>query len=501
MFRPEQTDPLGAEIAGHAGVFRRVRIGAHTHFSVFVGHGHEPLEPRVFRGVDHRQGTYKDVTPGAVQRNHIPLLQHGPGAGDFRRLVRGVHMQGPGAHDAALAPPAGNQRRMGGHAAAGGQDADSRAHPLDVLRIRLLPQQDAVPAGTGGSNRVLRSENQFTAGGAGAGRQPPDNRQGLLLGVRIDDRMEDFVQLSRLDAHDGGRLVDKPFIQHIDCNVQRGHTGSLAGTTLQHPEFPLLDGKFDVHHIGEATLQLGADRVEFAIDLRHGVLHARQMPVLVVPGVIVDRRRGPDAGNHILTLCIHQPFSIKPVFAGGGIAGKGNAGSGGVAHIAEDHGLDVHRGTPVVRNLFDPAVGDGFLAVPTFKHRRYGAPQLFDRVVRKGLAEMSPYQLLEGSGERLEVAGAEIRIELAIPSALQLVQFFIQDLANPLAQGRFEAFRLLHHHIGVHHDQATVRIPDESGVGRFGDHARDRRGAQPNVENGIHHARHRQAGAGATGDQ
>ena len=119
----------------------------------------------------------------------------------------------------------------------------------------------------------------------------------------------------------------------------------------------------------------------------------------------------------------------------------------------------------------------------------------------KGLPRCFSNQLLERLGERLEVVGAEIGVGLAALRVLDLVELFVEDLADAFALGRFEAFGLLHHHVGVHHDQAAVGVPDETGVVRLGDHAGDGGGGQADVENGVHHAGHRGAGAGAAGDQ
>ncbi len=218
---------------------------------------------------------------------------------------------------------------------------------------------------------------------------------GVLLGLRIDDRVEELVELLGLDAHDGGLFVDEPLVQHVDRHVQGGGAGALADAALQHPELALLDGELDVEHVGEVFLERGADGVELLVGLGHGVLHAHEVLVLLVLGVVVDRARGADAGHDVLALGVHQPLAVELVVAGGRVAGEGDAGGGGVAHVAEDHGLDVDRGAPVVRDSFDPAVGDGLLAVPALEHGGDAAPQLRHRVVREGFAEVLFNQGLE----------------------------------------------------------------------------------------------------------
>ena len=470
---------------------RRVGVGAHAHRAERVGHGHELLETGILGRVHHRQGADIDMALGAVQRDDIAFLQDEVGAGDPGCFGFCVHVEAAGADDAALAPAAGHERRVAGHAAAGGEDARGRAHAFDVFRVGFFAQQDAFPAGAEGGHGVLGGEDQHAAGGAGTGGQTLDDQIRVLLGFRIDDRVEEFIELLGFDAHDGGLFVDEPLVQHVHRHVQRGGAGALADAALQHPELAFLDGELDVEHVGEVLFERGTDGVELLVGLGHGVLHAHEVLVLLVLRVVVDRARGADAGHDVFALGVHQPLAVELVVAGGRVAGEGHAGGGGVAHVAEHHRLDVDRGAPLVRNAFDAAVGDGLLAVPALEHGRDAAPQLCHRVVRERFAEVFTNQFLERFGERLEVVCAEIGVGFAALRVLDFVELFIEDLADAFSQGGFEAFRLLHHHVGVHHDQAAVGIPDKTGVFRFGDDTGDGRGGEADVEDGVHHAGHR----------
>ena len=243
------------------------------------------------------------------------------------------------------------------------------------------------------------------------------------------------------DAHDGGLFVDEPLVQHVDRHVQGGGAGPFADAALQHPELPLLDGELDVEHVGEVLLQLGADGVELLVDFGHGVLHAHEVLVLLVLGVVVDRARGADARHDVFALGVHEPLAVEFVVAGGRVAREGDAGGRGVAHVAEHHRLDVDRGAPVVRDALDPAVGDGLFAVPALEHGGDAAPHLRHRVVREGFAEVLLHQGLELLGERLEVVGAEIRVGFAALRVLDLVEFFIEDLADTLCPGPVPGLR------------------------------------------------------------
>ena len=129
----DQADPFGAEAAGYPGVLSGVGVGAHAHRAEPVGHGHELLEAGILGRVHHRQGADIDMAYGAVQRDDIAFLQDEVGAGDPGCFGFCVHVETARADDAALAPAAGDERRVGGHAAAGGEDAGGRAHALRRL--------------------------------------------------------------------------------------------------------------------------------------------------------------------------------------------------------------------------------------------------------------------------------------------------------------------------------------------------------------------------------
>ena len=72
-----------------------------------------------------------------------------------------------------------------------------------------------------------------------------------------------------------------------------------------------------------------------------------------------DRLRRADARHHVFALGIDQEFAIEQLFAGGGIAGEGDAGGRGFAAIAEHHGLHRDGGAPVLGNVVQPAIGVG----------------------------------------------------------------------------------------------------------------------------------------------
>ena len=205
-----------------------------------------------------------------------------------------------------------------------------------------------------------------------------------------------------------------------------------------------------------------------------------------MPRRLGDFLRRADAGDHVLALRVDEEFAVELPFTGRGIARKGNAGRGALAHIAEHHGLHVDRGAPAFRNAVQTPIGDRALVHPRAEHRADGAPQLRVRILRKRLAGFLLDALFEQSCKLLPVGGFEIGVERVAVAVFVFVEDFLEVMV-----------RDAEHHIGVHGDEAPVAVIGEAPVARFLRQRRDRRVVEAEIEHRIHHARHRRARAGA----
>ena len=67
-------------------------------------------------------------------------------------------------------------------------------------------------------------------------------------------------------------------------------------------------------------------------------------------GELCDRVRRAHARDHVFALGVDQIFAVKNFLAARWIASERDAGRARVAHVAEDHRLDVDRCAPVVGN-------------------------------------------------------------------------------------------------------------------------------------------------------
>jgi len=243
------------------------------------------------------------------------------------------------------------------------------------------------------------------------------------------------------------------------------------------------------------------DVEQLLVESRVELFERLEMLVLFVAGVGIERIRGAGAGDDVFALGVDQPFAVEFIFAGGGVAGEGHAGGGGFTHVAEHHALDVDGGAPFVRNPFDAAVGDRFLSVPALEHGVDAALKLLHRVVGEVGAEGFADLLFERLAEHFEVGDGEVGVVGVALLLLEFLEHFVELAADRLAFGGLDPLGLLHHHVGVHHDQPAIGVVDEAFVAGLGDQAGDGRRGEAHIEHGFHHARHRAAGAGAAGDE
>ena len=234
----------------------------------------------------------------------------------------------------------------------------------------------------------------------------------------------------------------------------------------------LLEGLADLHELGEA---LGHHGLELA-----------------------DRLRGADAGDDVFALGVDEEFAVELVHAVGGVTGEGDAGAGLVAGVAEHHGLDVDGGAPLGGDVVLAAIDDRAVVHPGREHGTGGAVQLIPRVVREDAAGTFLDEGLEALDELLLVGGGE-RGVFDVAVVLLVLEFFDDRLERLVVF----AFALLHAEddVAVHLDEAAVAIPSEAGVAGGLGESDDGVVVEAEVEDGVHHARHRIASARADGDE
>ena len=196
-------------------------------------------------------------------------------------------------------------------------------------------------------------------GGARRGRQAAGDAPCAAPWDRGSDAAAGRARRARC-ARTASALVDQPLLHHVDGDLERRLGGALAGAGLQHAELAALHRELDVLHVAVMGLErAGAPSSSSAktAGITSSIAGSwRAVGLLAGDGQMLRRA---DAGDHVLALGVDEELAVELVGAGRGVAGEGDAGGAIVAHIAEDHGLDVDRGAPVRGDVVEPAIGDG----------------------------------------------------------------------------------------------------------------------------------------------
>ena len=79
--------------------------------------------------------------------------------------------------------------------------------------------------------------------------------------------MQELVELFGFHALHGLALGDQSFVDHVNGNFDGGGGSAFAIAGLQHPEFALLHGKFDVLHVSIVLFEGLIDAFECLIGL------------------------------------------------------------------------------------------------------------------------------------------------------------------------------------------------------------------------------------------
>ncbi len=134
-----------------------------------------------------------------------------------------------------------------------------------------------------------------------------------------------------------------------------------------------------------------------------------------------------------------------------GVAREGDAGGAAVAHVAEDHRLDVDGGAEIVGDLVEVAVVDGALVVPRGEDGLYGETQLLVGIFGEGLPEASRAICLKSSTIRLS-ASAGISASVAAPvSCFVLFDLLLEGVGLGVEDD-----------LGEHLHEAAVRVVGRS---------------------------------------
>ena len=296
----------------------------------------------------------------------------------------------------------------------------------------------------------------------------------FFQGFRIKGRMQQLVQGFCLDPQHGLFRRDHAFFHQVAGDVDGCFRRTLAVTGLEEIQLAFLNGKFHILHVPVMAFQFMGQTDKFTVAVGHILFQ------------FADRLRGANAGNHIFALGVDQVFPVNAPGAGGRVPGKGHAGTGGVAHVAEHHGLDIHRRAPVAGNIVHAAVYVGTGVIPGAEYRFYRFQQLHGRFLGKILANGFFINRLKAFDQLFHIVDIQVNVEL--------YAFFLFDLIDDFFKSGFGHF---HYHVREHLDKTAVRVVGKAGIFSFLRKAFHGNIVQPQIQDGIHHAGHGNTGAAA----
>ena len=414
-----QADAFGAELAGRLGVARDIGIGAHAELAAeLVGPVHEGLPGRRRTGrrpsVLALPAKTSPVEPSSDSQSPSFSVRVLPPTVTPTSFLCSLTVMRLGAGHAGGAHAAADHRRVAGHAAARGEDALGHFHAVDVVRHGFFADQDdgrrLRPISTA-SSAVNTMVPTAAPGEAGS---PVASLASDFLRRRIEHRVQQLIELLRIDAQDGFLLGDQAFVHHLDGDANRRRTGALAVAGLQHVELAVLDGELEVLDVAVVLLEHGGDLAELVVD--RGIPRSQ----------VGDGLRRADAGHHVFALRVLEELAVEGLLAGGRVAGEAHAGGRGFAHVAEHHGLHVDGGAEVVGNLVHLAVVDGAGVEPGAEHGVARALKLRQGILRERLAGLLLDQLLVARDDLLQVFGGQVGIELGLGLLLLAVEDVVE---------------------------------------------------------------------------
>ena len=290
--------------------------------------------------------------------------------------------------------------------------------------------------------------------------------------------MQQLVELVGRDAQDGLLRRDHPLGDHLRRDADRGRRSALAGARLQEVERAALHRELDVLHVAVVPLEAVLRGEQLLVCTREPVGH------------LVDAERCPDAGDDVLALRVDEELTVELPFARARVARERHAGTGVVPQVAEHHADDVHAGAKVVGDARVPTVIHRFLERPRLPDGLDRAPELFHRVHREVVAD--------GAADQRLVFLDEVAVLL-----LGEVGVVLDAGRHPLRRQDLLELGVAHpeYDVAIHLDEAAIGVVREARLAARLREAVHRAVVEAEVEDRLHHPRHRERGAAADRDE
>ena len=358
----------------------------------------------------------------------------------------------------------------------GRQDAPRVDQAVDVVRRRLPADEDHVLSGAPALLREVGVEHDRARGGTRRGVEA--RRDDLDLGRRVDHRVEELVELRRVDPRHSLLPRDELLGIHLDGDPQGCLRGALAGARLEEEERPVLDGELDVLHLPVVLLEPLEGLDELVERRGEQLAHAREW------------LGGADPGHDVFSLGVDEKLPEERALTRRRVPREADARARGVARVPEHHLDDVHSGAEVVRDVVRAAVDLGARRLPRVEDGARGAAELLRGILGERLSHLALVDRLIGGDQLAEVVGGQVDVLAGAPPLLEGLELTLEQVpVDPVDD------------LAVHLDETPIRVVREAWVAGDGGEALDGDVVQAEVENRVHHPGHRHGGAGAHRDE
>src|SRR3990170_859543 len=295
--------------------------------------------------------------------------------------------------------------------------------------------------------------------------EPPLLLRDVLLAI-VEARQQEIDHVVRLDPTNRLLACDEALRHEVHGNLHCGPRGPFPLSRLEDPQLPALDRELDVLEVAVVLLE----------------------PLRVAPE-LRDLQWRANPGDDVLALRVHQILTVEPVLSRGGVPCENDAGPGVLAHVPEDHRLDVRGRPEIVRYLVEVPIVDRALPVPRPEDGEDRLFELAPRVLRE-LLVLCAEEALELRDDLAEHLGRKVRVLLA------------RRLRLPPVQNRLEPARVdAQYDAAEHLEYASIRVPSEPVVPRHRGDRGDGPVVEAEVQDRVHHARHRELRTAPDGDE
>ena len=447
------------------GIVGGIGVDADFEATIFVSPSHQAAKVATEVGGNHLDFAFIDETSGTVDGEDVAFVVDF--IANFEGLFLFVDNDFGRTSDAAFTHGTGNDRSVGGHTATSGEDGFGIDHTDDVFRRSFSTDKDDFLSSVVPGFAFFSGEDDRTSASArGSGEAFDDGVMSLEI-FFVEGRVEQVIELLRLDAADRGLFVDESFVDEVASDLQRGVGRALAITGLQEEELAVFDGVFHVLHIVEIGFHALDGFHELFVDFRHALFE------------FVDVKRSADTSDDVFALGVRKELGVDFLFTGGRVTGERDTSAAIFAHVAEDHRLDVDGGAPFIGDAVHLTIDVGTGVVPAAEN---GGNRFFELDIRI-LREIFPKGLLVVgfvfANEGLKLIRSDFGVELITVFFLDLVEHRVHFGA-----------RMSFGDVGIHQKETTIGVPSKTFVAGSLREFFNGGIVGSEVEDRVHHTRH-----------